>query len=402
MSFIDSVLRYTIDRESPRKYYYWSALASISAIVKSNVWCNVAGNNIMPNIFVLLVGRSGLRKGPPVNLATNLVNTVNNTRVFKGRVSIQGMITNLSMAQTHKEGGPPRVDASGFLVASEFASFIIQDPAAMTILTDLYDGHYNKEWSYMLKGAPPEKLKQPCLTMIGASNEIHLKDAVPSNAIGGGFVARTAIIYADKKSTVNPGIRNQITTIPQSVLTDDLAEIAKCRGAFTWIDEAADIYEKWYYRHQEKEKLEEDTTGTLERLHDHIIKVAMLVSLSRARDLVITVSDIKEAIVACEDFVPASRKMGLFHLGTSQDAPGTGVLLRELINSDSHEISRTEALRKHWSHFSASELDRIAESLFAQKAIKITLRREGNSSEIIYQLSDKVVERYKAKYQDKS
>jgi hypothetical protein len=42
-----------------------------------------------------------------------------------------------------------------------------------------------------------EKLKAP-VTLLGASNEAHIKDAIPEN-IGGGFVARTFIIYADKE-----------------------------------------------------------------------------------------------------------------------------------------------------------------------------------------------------------
>jgi len=401
LTFIDTVLRYTKDSESPRKYYYWAALSAIAAIVKSNVYLDKFYYKLYPNIYVLLVGRSGLRKGPPVHLARSLVQTVNNTRVFAGRVSIQGVISELSKATTKKEGGPPMTDAAGFLVASEFASFIIQDPAALTILTDLYDGHYNPEWSYMLRNSPVEKLKNPCLTFIGATNEAHLKDAIPDNAIGGGLIARTFIIYAEKKSGINPLTQRPADGIPLNSLSQHLKDISRVKGEFKWTDSGRQLYDAWYGKFQEAENsgaIENDTTGTMERLHDHILKTAMLISLSRKTDLKLEYGDIEEAIRACQDFVPGAKRIALGQVGKSISAPGTAVILRELITISAHEISRTMVLQKHWAHFDSFELDRIAESLFAQKAIDIRLRRdEGGKQETWYILNPKVLERYESK-----
>lgn len=401
MTFIDEVLRYTKDSESPKKYYFWAALSAIAAIVKSNVYLDKYYYKLYPNIYVLLVGRSGLRKGPPINLARSLVQNVNNTKVFAGRVSIQGVISELAKAVTKKEGGPPLTDAAGAFFASEFASFIIQDPAALTILTDIYDGHYNTEWSYMLRNSPTEKLKNPCLTLMGATNEAHLKDAIPDNAVGGGFVARTFIIYADKKSGINPLTEKPADTIPLDVLTQHLREISRVRGEFTWSPGGKTIYEEWYQKFSDQEQAGEDSTGTLERLHDHILKAAMLISLSRKTDLRLEYLDIEEAIRACQDFVPGAKRIALGQIGKSISAPGTAVLLKELLTNSVHEISRTIALQRHWAHFDAFELDRIAESLFAQKAITITLRRgEDGKNEAWYVLNPKVLERFKQKNEE--
>src|SRR6266496_5863122 len=106
--FVELVLRYTQQSESPRKFYYWSALSAISAVVKNNVYINRQGGRLKlyPNIFVLLVGRSGLRKGPPINLARALVEAVDNTRVITGQISIPALITALQTAITKENGGP--------------------------------------------------------------------------------------------------------------------------------------------------------------------------------------------------------------------------------------------------------------------------------------------------------
>lgn len=395
MNFIESLLIYTNASESPKKYYYWSGLSAIASVVKSNVWLDKFYYKLYPNIYVLLVGRSGLRKGPPVHLAKTLVQTIDNTRIFAGRMSIQGIIADLSRAITKSNGGPPITSADGALFASEFASFIIQDSSALTILTDLYDGHYNPEWSYMLRNSPTEKLKSPCITLLGASNEAHIKDAIPENAIGGGFVARTFIIYADKKSGINPLTSRPPVTFDISVLIDKLRAIAKCRGPFTYSSKGREVYDAWYQQFQEVEELGEDTTGTMERLHDHILKTAMLISLSRKQDLILEEEDILEAIKACSDFVPGAKRIGLGQMGKSISAPGTSVLLKELIMNPEHEISKRAALQKHWAHFDTFELDRIAESLVAQNAIVITLKRgEGGKHEQWFVLNKKVLERY--------
>src|SRR4249920_2360303 len=130
MTFIEALLIYTNASESPKKYYYWSGLSAIASVVKSNVYLDKFYYKLFPNIYVLLVGRSGLRKGPPVHLAKTLVSTIDNTRIFAGRMSIQGIIADLSRAITKSNGGPPITAADGALFASEFASFIIQDSSA--------------------------------------------------------------------------------------------------------------------------------------------------------------------------------------------------------------------------------------------------------------------------------
>lgn len=398
MNFIESVLFYSKESESPRKYYYWSALAAIAAVMKSNVYLDKHYYKLYPNIYVLLVGRSGLRKGPPVNLAKTLVGAIDNTKLFAGRMSIEGVIANLAKAITKPNGGPPMTEAAGFLCASEFASFILASPDALTILTDLYDGHYNPEWSYMLRNSPTEKLKSPCLTLLGATNEVHIKDSIPDNAIGGGFIARTFIIYASKKSGVNALVDKPADTIPVSSLVTKLEEISKARGGFTWSDKGAILYKAWYAKFSANEATEDDTTGTMERLHDHILKTAMLVSLSRKPDLIIKEEDIEEAIRACQDFIPGAKRITIGSSGKSASAPGTAMLLKELLLTPEHEISRAGALRKHWAHFDSFELDRIAESLFAQKAIDIRMRRdEEGKQETWYILNPTVLARYETK-----
>src|SRR5438874_2133996 len=98
MNWLDELLAQHAEVETPKNFWYWSGLATISAILKDNVYLDRGGSKdyrLYPNIYVMLYADSALRKGPPVSLAKNLVKKVNNTRVISGRSSIQGILKEL-------------------------------------------------------------------------------------------------------------------------------------------------------------------------------------------------------------------------------------------------------------------------------------------------------------------
>ena len=78
--------------ESPMNFWLWGGIAAISAIVKDNVWLDRQIHNLYPNIYAHVPCRVGLKKGPPISMAKQLVRSVNNTRIISGRSSIQGIL----------------------------------------------------------------------------------------------------------------------------------------------------------------------------------------------------------------------------------------------------------------------------------------------------------------------
>lgn len=383
MTWLEKLLAATRESESPTKYWYWAGLTAISGVVNNKVYLDKFYYKLYPNIYVILIGKSGMRKGPPVSIAKMLVEEVNNTRVISGRNTVQSIIKDLSVAITKPNGGPPILDAIGFINAPEFASFMIQDPQALTVLTDLFDPH--REWVNTTKGGGAERLKNPCLTMIGASNEVHFKDAVPDNALGGGFIGRTFLIHADKKANINPLTEKPAEFIPIIELSGYLKEVAKLRGSFEWTSDGRAQYNAWYREFSEGNYT--DNTGTLDRIHDNIIKVAMLLSISRGTDLLLNPADIEEAIRVSIEHVPGARKVTMGG-GKSPFARGTALVIKELISAPENQMTHARILAKHWGDFDTYDLDRIAESLIQQNAIKVV--QQGGTK--TYHLKSKVLE----------
>lgn len=384
--FISTVVRTFKSTESPEIYFYWSAITTISAVMKKNVFLN-RGNiyKLYPNIYCFLVGESGIKKGLPINLSKDLVNHVNNTRVISGRNSIQQILDDLGRAYSTSEGGIIK-HAHGYLIASELAGFLIKDQDAMTILTDLYDTHaWEKEYIYSLKSGR-STLSQPCLSMFCATNETHLNRAIPQDDMTGGYIGRTLIAYSNDTSRINSLVKPQ-PEIDVDCLKQWIVEISKVSGEFQWTEESGEHYDQWYTDF--KKSGQRDTTGTINRFGDQVLKVAMCMNLSRGGFPLLSCEDIDKAVAACTATLTGLKQV-IMGKGKSNLAEQTRSVIKELLVQPTHEISRKKLLSEYWGQFDSFDLDRIVETLTGMGAIEV----HRNGSNPTYKMSQKVVDSY--------
>ena len=243
MNWLETLLKQHDEFESPKSFWYWAALASISAVMKDQVWLDQQLYKVYPNIYVMFHADSGLKKGPPVGMAKKLVTMVNNTHVISGRSSIQGILKELGGAQT-QPGGKIVTKSTAFICSSELSSSIVEDKVATTILTDLYDRVYNEgEWKSLLK-MESFKLMSPTITMLTATNQAHSTDFFTGKDIRGGYFARTFIIHEDERHTVNSLAGRVINRPDYDKLALYLKELAKIKGEFLSLSawEKSDYY----------------------------------------------------------------------------------------------------------------------------------------------------------------
>lgn len=418
MNWLREIVDQHDELESPESFWYWSAVAAISAVVKDQVWLNRQIYNLYPNIYVMLHAESGLKKGPPISMARQLVKPVNNTRIISGRSSIQGILKDLGTAYT-QPGGKIQTKSVAFICSSELSSSIVEDKVATKILTDLYDRQYNVgEWRSLLK-MESFNLKDPTVTMLTATNEAMSEDFFTRSAIQGGYFARTFIIYEKEGQNTNSLIYRLENPPNYTSSANYLKEVAKLNGCFApmegdksdefkyrkikrtkkgsrelWFNSVGIIYDDWYDNFKEMIKIQEtkDETGTMNRFGDSVLKVAMLLSLARHPQLVITEEAMHEAIIQCEKLLGNVRKTTLGKQGISQAALFKTQVIMELLNRDSHQISRTVLMKKMWQNYeNATEFDDMMQSFDAAGMIKTN--SVGN--QIIYTMPSNQVEELK-------
>lgn len=385
MGYIESFMQASKDSESPTNYWFWAALASISAVTKRNVWIQRPTWKTYPNIYVMLVGESGLRKGPPINMAKELVQTINNTRIISGRSSVQGIISSLGTAYTLPDG---RVmdKAYGFISASEFSSSIVRDQDALTILTDLYDSCYHEKYTDLLRGGRVE-LIEPSITLLAGINPPHFEDFISPTAIAGGFVGRVLLVFESEKATINPAIRKTSFSFNFNKVTEEcllsLKEIAKVNGEMIIEEAAIQAYESWYYEFEKyrKDKKIKDKTGSVNRVGENILKTSILFSLSRSPDTSITMEDLQNAMKVCLTSLSSVAKTTVGQ-GKSLFAPQTKFVLTELIAANNYELTRKEIL-KNYGQIDAPDLDRVIDSLIQAGAVE----QQTRGNQIYYRLT---------------
>jgi hypothetical protein len=417
MTWLDKLLAQHNELESPMSFWMWGGLAAISAVVKDNVWLNRQIYNLYPNIYVMFHAESGLKKGPPISMAKQLVRGTNSTRIISGRSSIQGILKELGTAQT-QPGGKVIAKSTAFICSSELTSSIVEDKVATDILTDLYDRQYNiGEWRSLLK-MEQFNLKDPTITMLTATNDAHSTDFFGKKDIHGGYFARTFIIAENKRHRAN-SLSVPLRNPPQYVeLTEYLKVLSKLQGGFLAIGDqqqseefphahvdketgetnfftpAGLIYERWYENFIDIIQTQgiKDDTGTLNRFSDSVLKVAMLLSLSRSPELFIDPESMQLAIELCETLIGNVREMTHGKKGLSEAKSLKSLIIKEFLAREKNQISRQMLLKRMWSHYrDMQELDDIMMSFEQAGMIKI----DSIGNQIIYTMPDHVVAEYR-------
>lgn len=392
MDLIQQVLDTTAESESPTSFYRWSTLAAISAVCRNNVRVSIMGGMIVfrPNIYVILLADSGVRKGAPIKLAQEMVEECDVTRVISGRSSIQAIIAELSKTKTTANGGPPNLDANGFVVNDEFSASLVHDPDGLTILNNLYDHH--KVWKNMLKHSGTETLKNPYITMLGGINPPLFSSMMEQKDIEGGFIARCLLIVEKERSKINSG-RRAVKAFDTAPLIARLKEISHIKGDMTITDKAWDLFESWY--NDWKPERMKDKTGTAKRIHAQIWKVSTLISLARRSDLVIDEEEMQTSMDWCLGLLSNS-SLATGGAGKSAMAGQTMMVMKSLIDAEGYRLSRRKILRRHWEDMNSVDLDSIVQTL--DQAGFLTQSQDGG--EIIYAVRPEQVEKYKSYKQE--
>lgn len=401
MDWLASLVEQHSELESPKNFWLWAGICTISAVLKDSVWLNRGGvYNLYPNIYCILHADSGLKKGPPINLAKDLIKRVNNTRLISGRSSVQGILKELGTAYS-MPGGRVIMKSVGTILSSELSASLVTDPSALTILTDLYDRNYNEgEWKSLLKMESFE-LKDPTVTLFGGINEAHAESFFDKKDIQGGFYARTFFIYEKEEQVINSLVRRISKPLDKNELVKHLKEIAKLEGPFEELSdeknkptEVGAFYENWYdsFRREIKVLKIKDDTGTLNRLGDSVLKVAMILSLAKGVEKRIDLESMHLAIKLCESLVGNIRRTTLGKRGMSNQASHKALIINELLNREPHSITRQLLLKKYWMHFNAVELDEIMAGFDASGMIKVI--NEGTV--ILYEMPKKQSDELKA------
>lgn len=358
MGFVDEFIEFTKHEESPENFWRWAAYATIAALLRDSVYYDHGLRKTYPNIYVIFLAQSANdRKSGPFKLVYLLLNhpAVLNTKIIRGRASVQAILDELSSDVGSKNGGLPLKGGSCLLAAEELASFFVNDPQLIAMITDMYD--FYELWEYKLRSTGSMKIKNLCVTLLAASNEQLLKEVYTDAAVYGGLLGRTFMVRPDLTRPPNA----QVDVDPSQYKIDGLIKTLKeikiqMKGPIKMNPEAKAFYVKWYENLYNSYKKYNDRTGMIQRIHTGVVKLSIILAASECK-MEITKDHVEEAIIQATS-LKTNYDGFVLKSGKSAQAQ-SGALLLEMIQAKGGQVTRKEFLMFHWNDVSAEELDKV-------------------------------------------
>ena len=291
-SFVpDGVLRDYIDlvsplSEAPLQFHIASGLMLLAAVCKRNIYLPFGAGNIFPNLYVLILGESGIaRKSEALKPALKLLYELDPTAYLGSLTSLEAFY------EAFKESS----NKVGFY--GEFKALIDNfnrkyGRGLQTEMTNLWDNPNFMKVN--LKNVPIEDrlISEPCFSILGATTIEWLQ--LREMDITGGFFGRFLPILASKG-------RDKLMSIPPTMdmdkyqkVLDGLRAVSNIQGEIRLTEGAVKLQDEIYRDLWKKyEELPDQNlmNSHWSRIHTHILKLAMLFTVSR-RELVDSIENL--------------------------------------------------------------------------------------------------------------
>lgn len=341
-NWLRAYAEYTKELESPDSFHLWCGLSAIGSVARRNVYIDQGHYLLYPNTFIILVGPPGIvAKSTCIRASRRLLLGVPDIVFGPDSVTREELIRSMA-----KIGGPGKV-AAMTIHSSELSSLIEQSGIAMIqFLTDIYDCEWNpKGWSHSTKHQGRDVIHNPVINLLAGTTPSWIAEGMPAGVVEHGFTARVIFIYEDRPRFLNPKPKPPPKKLVEA-LQEDLNRIASIKGEFTFEKSAYDLYDKLYRKVGKTIPSDYRIEGFhWRKAKVHLLKTAMLVSLSEKDDLVLEERDVAlawELLTSIEDKMARTfSAVGKFEYASDMDRilnqiiDSGGMTTQEILNRNS-------------------------------------------------------------------
>ena len=296
-ALFDKYFAFVEETEPPLVFHRWSLLTGLSALLGRQYYMPFGDSNIMPNMFVMLIGDPGTRKSTAIKTSKRVLSTAGfdkyaHQRTSKekflldlegieddtGTVSANSAMSNL-FGDCYVGGEPKQV----YIVADEFNEFVGSGNLEfLSLLGSLWDwDDPNQPFSQRLKTSRSVSIYQPTLSILGGNTHAGFAEAFPPQSLGQGFLSRLLLVYGEVSGKKIAFPKKPSDSI-RDELTSTLIEIQQTvQGPATFTRQAVNMLETIYRTFVGLDDARFKHYST--RRHTHLLKLCMLTSASNMR-----------------------------------------------------------------------------------------------------------------------
>lgn len=390
-NWIDGYLRYMKDTEHPIPYHIWNAISCISGALQRRVYMPWGMQKIYPNMFIILVGPSGVGKGESMKPMISIFKETG-LRMAPESITIEDLMRFMAESEFQfetLEGGYETHSSVSVFSKELVVLFGQRDVKKLGIITDWYDS--DDTWKNSTKNKGVDDIIGVCLNLLGAAASDWFPQILPPSAIGGGLTSRIIFVVEQRKSQIiSRPIYTEEHEKLKRVLTADLQRIAMDTvGPFKFTDKGMAAYEK-YYIEQEEEVLKgiwpiRDPTfeGYCNRRALHLRKMSMIFAVARGSEGEVTEEDFAQSMIVLKN---AELKMPYLFGGVGKGIHAEVINKIRAYIAQFKQVTRSKILRAFYQDVDAQSIKIIEETL--EKMGMITIERSANLEEATYTLRE--------------
>ena len=356
--------------DAPDKFIEWTSFSVLGGVMKRKFYIRDGLYTIFPNQYIVLVAPPGVGKGTSINFLWSLVRkTAPNfiANMISDRVTAPKILERIAAGWA---GPPATVGQQIVLGARDHSCTIFSTEMSILLgasdqmLDFLCEGWDRNEYEYDTKNCGSAFIRDMCTSLIAGTvpDFIQQIDRNKNMPVKGGFSSRCLFIFENKPARFllhPPPLESNPNSVKQlDALKNDLLHIASLPGGEFFYDAASRItFDNFLTSVRTNTDNDSEAVANFKaRIRAHVLKLAMVLALSRHDTQLIENCDMALAIA----YVSQSLKnLELVFRGTGDSDIASATSRVQNYLEDVGIASRKELLSRLHRHMNVETLDRI-------------------------------------------
>lgn len=331
------------------------------------------GQHVAPNLFVLLVAGPGSGKSQTVRAVKSVLLPATGFSFIPAsvtRAALQDYMQDNLKTRLAPDG--TQIPSNECIALSDEMQGILpeHDIGHLTLYNELYD--IQSVYKARTRSHGEINLQSPYCSIVTGAQPAYLATTLPEQAWGMGFMSRSILVFDLPRERTSAFEFADVDHGLKSKIIHDLKQVKQLHGWFRWEAKAKALYEEWWVRLggppiPSNKRL---NMGYNARRDLHFFKLAMIFSLSRTNDLIVTLDDARRAITLL-----TATESRMRHIFNEMAATGVSAAYGDVIDAvrvraaDGGAMEESELIHMLLDRYQPTQIKTLIEQMLASQVL---------------------------------